>query len=534
MRAAAVVLSVLLVAPGCGLTRVERHAVEPGPERPAADDAALAPGDDALALQAHALDGDVVVFQDWAFTDSTVAGLGARYDAYRRAKGSGPIALPLDSVAVFVADREVPQTRLIAGLTILTGVSAALTVYCLTVDKACFGSCPTFYAPDADGTDRLVAEGYSASVAPSLEARDVDAIAPAAVPDDVLTLRMTNEALETHVTRRADVLLVPRRTDERVYFEGHGADDGTFWTGTPGAGPTACRGPEGDCLGPLTEADGAERASRADSTDLGARETLDLTFDRPEGERLALVVTARQSLLTTFLIYQGLAYAGEDVGGWVALGERRARGGETLRSGAIATVTDVPVEVEVDGAWVSAGVVGEVGPLARDAHLVRLPALGAGPVRVRLRPVRGSWRLDAVRLVALSGEAEPVRVGPAWAERETPGGPPADAPEVVADLADPDRQLVTLPGTALRLHYPVPAGAEAWEPFLETQGYYLEWMRDEWMAERDPDALAELLFQPDRALRRLAPHFAAIEDQMEAAFWGSRFAAPAAPPVALP
>jgi hypothetical protein len=65
----------------------------------------------------------------------------------------------------------------VTALTVFTGITAATTIYCVTNPKACFRSCPTFYISDGDSL-RLKAEGFLSSIAPSLEATDVDAPAP--------------------------------------------------------------------------------------------------------------------------------------------------------------------------------------------------------------------------------------------------------------------------------------------------------------------------------------------------------------------
>lgn len=539
MMRAALLLTFSIALVSCATTRLDRETYEPdsrdlpsdGLERGKSGSWERASEN---GLQAHLLGGDVVVFDSWIVTEATVEGVARRYDAYRNLLESGVVAVTRDSVAIFVADRRVPDTRSILGKVVFTGASVALTAFCLTQDKACFGSCPTFYVPgEAGEPERLVAEGYSASISPSLSDRDVDrlGVAHAGGP---FKLRMTNEALETHVTRRADVLAVPTPPGGTVFFEGHGTGDGDFWQATAEQAPALCVAAEGDCLGALAHADGVERGSPADSTDLGAKETVTLGFTADGGARHGLVLTGRQSLLTTFLVYQGLAYAGSDIGGWIAQGETRARAGVAVSSPIVDLVTDIPVEVRAPGgSWTEAGVVHEVGPLARDAHLVVLPELPAGPVEVRLRPTRGAWRLDAARMVTLGDRVTPVRVAPSSVLREAADGTAAPAPDALAELTNDARSLVTLPGTALQLGYAIPEATSdgGWTLFLEAEGYYLEWMRDEWMAERDPDALAEMLYDPETALRRLAPAFKAMEAEMDAAFWGSRFVAPAAAPL---
>ena len=61
--------------------------------------------------------------------------------------------------------------------------------------------------------------------------------------------------------------------------------------------------------------------------------------------------------------------------------------------------------------------------------------------------------------------------------------------------------------------------------FLETRGYYLEWMRSEWLAEEDRRMAAGMFLDPAGSLRRLAPAFKAAEPALEASFWGSKYEA---------
>ena len=62
--------------------------------------------------------------------------------------------------------------------------------------------------------------------------------------------------------------------------------------------------------------------------------------------------------------------------------------------------------------------------------------------------------------------------------------------------------------------------------FLESRGYYIEWMRDEWLAEEDPVRAALMTADPEGALRLLAPEFKKTEGDMEDVFWRSRYAHP--------
>ncbi len=90
-------------------------------------------------------------------------------------------------------------------------------------------------------------------------------------------------------------------------------------------------------------------------------------------------------------------------------------------------------------------------------------------------------------------------------------------------LIDPTRKLVTLPGDRYVLKYNLPGDASGYEFFLESRGYYLEWIRQEWIAEENPYLLAEEFITPRLFLKRVAPEFKAVEKEMEICFWNSRY-----------
>jgi len=78
----------------------------------------------------------------------------------------------------------------------------------------------------------------------------------------------------------------------------------------------------------------------------------------------------------------------------------------------------IDVEVaEGDGPWRAVGSFDEARPIAGDLRVVPFEAQGLGPVRVRLRLVKGHWRLDAVALARLGPEVAPARLEPSRGRR---------------------------------------------------------------------------------------------------------------------
>ena len=59
--------------------------------------------------------------------------------------------------------------------------------------------------------------------------------------------------------------------------------------------------------------------------------------------------------------------------------------------------------------------------------------------------------------------------------------------------------------------------------FLESKGYYVEWMRQEWLKEEDPEMVQLMIRNPKEYLKLLAPEYKSREDEMENIFWNSKF-----------
>jgi hypothetical protein len=465
-------------------------------------------------IKAHLRSGHVYVLSSWKW-DSVAAvltGTGELFNPQRVRVDSGAYRLPTDSVALFESNvlKSGPAAKT---LIVMAGITTGVAVLCAGNPKACFGSCPTFYAGDSSG-NALQAEGFSSSIAPGLEATDVDALYRARATGRDFVVRMTNEAYETHVVRSVRLLAVPRSPGARVFT----TPDGKYHEADPPVSPSRCNAQEGDCAAAVRTYDGSERFSLADSTDLATKETIDLEFNRPPGDSLGVVIASRQTLMTTYLIYQALAYAGSNAARLLAMMGPGSRGKD---AGPIRPLGDIEVLVQdARGRWIVAGGVGETGPIATDTKVVPIRAPAGQPVRVRLRMAKGLWRIDWVGLARLRGERAPVRLDPVTVRRD-------GAQDVAAlrALAVDSLTLATYPGDTYEIVFRLPDGRapDAHELFLEARGYYLEWMRQEWLREENARRAATFVLEPATMLRALAPAFKRQEAMMEELFWNSRY-----------
>lgn len=469
-------------------------------------------------LKAHLKDGRVFVFSRWVVNEQArvVTGFGQVLDIARRAGPSGTLDVPLDAVALFETNEPIRSSDALAGMTVVTGASLVVTGLCLANPKSCFGSCPTFYVSDGE-RPVLQAEGFSDSIAPTLEATDIDSLFRARPTSRTLTVRMTNEALETHVVKDVEVLTVARPPGTRVFYAG---GDG-FYVATGLHSPDRCMANEGPCTEAVRAFDGQERFSLADGRNLAAREEVTLQFDTPGAGRAGLVLAVRQTLMTTFLLYQALAYLGTEATAALSELERdpslRTRVEETHH-----VLGGIEVETRSGtGAWQRVGEVFETGPIATDVHLVLLPSswsTSGGPVQVRLKMARGNWRIDWVALANLG-----ARTPPSYLRAQTIVGE-TDAGRKVT--VQPGQTMVTLPGDRYDLTFELPEHPDQYELFLSSRGYYLEWIRQQWLEDESRARAAMMLYTPSLALRVLAPDYKRQEAGMERLFWGSRYARP--------
>jgi len=511
-------LAAVVLAPACKNTTIREDVSQQPPQRETVD------GNKPI-LKAHMDDGDVYVLEQWTILGTDVVrGTGHKYDAKRRLDNKGKYAIPIDEVALFETNVLRPSDGIIA-MTVVTGLSLAWTGICMATvavgAKVCFGSCPTFYAGGGSVENRRpMAEGFSHAISPSLETTDIDMLPDMSPAGDETVVRMTNEAMETHVVRRVE--LHAARVPDTEQGQILRTPDGEFHRSPRNWEPTACRARTGDCRDTVAEADGKRYTSEADSENLAARETLELSYDIPDETRTGLAVTFRQSFITTFLFYQFLSDLGDQAVDFFARLERSEGSVAESFRGVTDLMGGIEVQVRRDDGWTTVGEVREAGPLADDTRLVVLPEELSGETDLRLRMAKGNWRIDAATLVEVGPPAELQRLEMTSVQYD--GDNPESAPaDPAARIRDESGKLVTGPGDGYAFRFELPDRPGRWEYYLESQGYYLEWMRQTWLEEKHPKRALEMLMWPSRALRTLAPEFKEREPEIEQMFWESRY-----------
>ncbi|HWA56208.1 MAG TPA: hypothetical protein VG692_03085 [Gemmatimonadales bacterium] len=467
-------------------------------------------------VKAHMLDGSTVLYSNGVVVrQDRLVGAGQRYGL--RAQFVEVVqSVPVDSVVGMETYRSRTDPIASIGLSfVATTVGAAAVT---ATAAAIFGSCPTFYS-DSAGTDRLEAEGFSYSIAPLFEARDVDRLR-AGPRDGALRLEVRNEALETHQINQLELLEVSHRTDELVVPDG----DGRPLALAGLAAPAGARDRAGRSVAPLlTRADGRVFASdtaalaRASEQDFG--DYIDLVFPPvATDDSLALVFRLRNSLLNTVLLYD------------VMLGSRAARAldwqgrdlsrvGPALELGTwYASRMGLRVLVPAGDGFRDVGRVRDTGPIAWKDVGVVIPGRGADSVRVRLAFPLDNWRIDRVAVGTVRRPAS--RALPLAAVL---GGDGKPDPAALASMRSADRTyLETRPGqhfTAVWATGGAPGGDTLRTYLLAAQGYYTEWVRGSWLAAaRDTSAFRAT----DASLVEAMRQWRRAQDSLETRFYASR------------
>ncbi len=473
-------------------------------------------------LKAHLKNGNICILTDTWQVDTVlnvVNGTGTQYNFNRKKIYEGAISVPIDSVSIFETNKKItkPEGARMASLSILTAVDALVGFYCFTYPKACFGSCPTFYMNENDNFHYADAEGFSNAISPSLEYYDIDALNNTEIHKDSFSITMKNEALETHCVNDVKLLAYPRNDGERVYQ----SPDKKFYACENIYNITQSKASEGNITSLLNREDKIERFSLSDGNNLRSKEEIILYFDSISNtNNLGLVVDFRQTLMTTYFIYNAIAYMGDEVGDAFAKIENDEQTRYTLKNGIQGLLGDIDIYLwnNTKSVWELQDGLYETGPISVNKQIIALKNIEAlGPVKIKIVLNRGLWRLDYVALTNIKQQVKPIEISPCSVLNK--GKYDRDA---LSQINDTNKYLISMPGSEYKFNFKLPDSNTDYELFLYSKGYYLEWMRAHWVSDKNLFKLNQLVSHPKTYLKVEAQKYKRYETSMEQDFWDSK------------
>lgn len=481
--------------------------------------------DTALFLKAHDYYGNVFIFhKSWVIdtTERTVKGKGKLYTPERDLLSEGQLFVHIDSVALFETNMPVKKVDyLILPKTLLVMYNVALAGFCLSVPKACFGSCPTFYTDETQNVFDTRAECFSNAISPSMEYEDIDDLFEKRSGCRNFSLTMKNEALETHMVNYVKIQALPVHKNEKVL---HATDNNYYAIHREISSKNAVTKTE-NITELLRQRDEAEWTSLADDKKLVTKEEIILTFpyETFTNKKSGLKLTYRQTLLTTYMLYHAISYMGNEYSDILSSLERKKLGGSNVYSKFSEVLGGIEVYIAQKNGdeivWEHQGEFHETGPIAKNTQLCYFGNLPQNEEKlvVKLVFTKGLWRFDEVTLTEILDEVKPVILEP---EKVYKNG--LEDHSGLNLLLTAQNHLISLPGDEFILQYKLPCENENYQLFLAGKGYYLEYMRQHWLRDKNLWKLKKMFDDPAKWLNNETEVFKQYESQMELDFYQSR------------
>jgi hypothetical protein len=263
-----------------------------------------------------------------------------------------------------------------------------------------------------------------------------------------------------------------------------------------------------------------ERFSFSDANNLSSKEEIFLTFDHVyNAEDLGLILNFRQTLMTTYLFYSAMGYMGDNVGDIFAILETD----QEMRNKFDATTKELgQIDIyswneQING-WEIENRIYETGPIAINKQFIPLKNLSFdSTVKLKLVLNKGLWRIDYVALTNIKEKVKPIEIAPGSILNK--GKPDNTA---LSEITDPGKHLISMPGSEYKFNFTLPNPDTDYELFLYSKGYYLEWMREHWIKDKDLLKLKQMVDNPKKYLRDEAKSYKQYESVMEQVFWNSK------------
>jgi hypothetical protein len=475
----------------------------------------------------HLLDGGVILCPDgFFFHRDTIQAIGARSSLSRADATNGIWVIALDSVAAMeYFDKSVHGARSFGGFLLGVSATADIGMGAIFILKAIFGSCPTVYSFNGH-QERLEAECFSYSIGRNFEMADLDRLNSQRAEDGRVVLRVKNEALETHYINEFTVCYADHPQGTEVFP----TDDGGILAASHLVSPTSAVNSDGkDILETIHNRDSlVYKSDSASASRMFAEKRRDwIEFTVPLPPKSSSVVVAlhvKNSLENTVLLYdvmmrnQGLNVLewSQDVNESKWYAWRLAHWYKEF--------SGMELLVQQDGQYIRSGKIFDTGPIAWKLVAVQLPLkTHEDTLKIRLQFLPDNWVIDWVGF-DFSGTPAPDLKKAACVDAK--GNMNSSANNIIdAIREDDDNYFVTYPGEFADLSFQVPNQDSLKHSertfFVHSKGYYVEWVRPEWVRIR-PNVPGFDISQSDEMARLSSQLWLSKKNRFEDQFYRNR------------
>ena len=224
--------------------------------------------------------------------------------------------------------------------------------------------------------------------------------------------------------------------------------------------------------------------------------------------------------MTTYFIYGAMGYMGDEVSDIFAMMEEDKETVAKLDNGIKKELGDIDVYVwnDLKEEWVFQGGFYETGPIAFNHQILPLDQKVKGKkLRIKLLMNKGLWRIDNVALTNIKEQIEPIELRPNQILNKG-----VKDQRALNELKNPEQFLISMPGDEFQLDFELPESDQEYELFLYSKVYYLEWMREHWIKDKDLLKLRQMFKNPKKFLSEEAESYKLYEANMEQEFWNSK------------
>ena len=388
------------------------------------------------------------------------------------------IQVPLDSVLALEYYKRAWQFA----PTILTIPALVPPVSLLLV--AIFGSCPTIYSCDGENY-YLEAEAFSYSIAKMFESSDLDRLDNGKEINGTYSIKVTNEALETHYINLLSVLTVEHSKEYEAFPT---KDDKIVLFGKESKIVRASSKISDNIIDLISERD--DNWYQSDSSILKqltqsvTEDWLDISVEVPDSaDKLVLALKIRNTLLNTILLYD-LMLDSQDAKAIDWLGSKTSNWFYAWRFyNWYKKYFGLRIQLYDGKEYREITRISDTGPIVWHQEAVELDVKRGELAKIRLSFLPDNWAIDWIGISFDTHENYKSQLHSCSEIRNLNNKNEDDLLKLFSEKDD--TYLVTYPGQEYILDFNINPVSEKYKYtyFVKSHGFYIEWLRQQWLRQ---------------------------------------------------